>query len=343
MVEKILAILLGAAASAAGSQTTASIDMAIVHRQTSKTAILEIREADDLLMARCLNDHGLDQNEVALASIALEGTEVSLFQGPRRISIGKIISVETASDGLLPCTVQASAEFDRPLPITARGDVLWATNKKLPSTPREPVRSDVEEIARGVLPGSMSKACLDQRTVVRRGTSKGTYVGFTCREGNSGEQPVSESSQGSFSGMKNVYSALVFIPKPGSSARGAQPESAQPKIVLTEEGSYGTLSLVDVLDPKKSDGKHELVMRREWDEHHLNRLELWVDNGNFAQPAGSESQAADMMFLLSEDAATGFLDDFIDTSDEGIGGLHYPHPSGRPSGTSGIRSGGTSI
>lgn len=271
-------LMLSAALAAApsGSRAPASIDIAWVQRRSQRSATLVLREADSRLMARCFDPEGLDPDEVERTSEAMTGTEVSLFLGPRRIARGEITGVETAADPLLPCAVTVLADFDRPLPILARGDVLWATNRALGSTPREPVRPEVVERARAALPEKLNQACLSQKSVARRGTKRGTYVGFTC--------PMDSA----------VSSAVVFVPKSG------QPDAA-PRLVLTEAGDYGTLSLVEVLDPRSEKG-HRLVMLREWDEIELRRLEIWDDDGTSARTAASEALAEDMMFLAGEDA-----------------------------------------
>lgn len=264
------------AAAPSGTPQPAPIHIAWVERRSQRTADLILREADSRLMARCFDPEGLDPSDVDLASEALTGTEVSLFLGPRQIARGKITGVETTADPLLPCAVAVSAAFDRPLPILSRGDVLWATNRPAGSSPREPVRPEVVERARAALPERLNQACLAQKSVARRGTKRGTYVGFSC--------PLDGA----------VSSALVFVPKSGQS------ETA-PRLVLTEPGDYGTLSLVEVLDPRSETG-HRLVMLREWEEIGLRRLEIWDDGGVTARPAASEALAEDMMFLAGEDA-----------------------------------------
>ena len=284
------------------------IELAVAHRRAGRQAALELRLADKSLMARCFDDEGLPDDEVELASLSMMGTEIFLFQGPRQIARGQIETVETSADSLLPCAVMAVANFDRPLPITAKGDILWATNQKLPSSPRETFRTDVEETARLALPPKMAEACLSQRTVARRGTVGGTYVGFVC-------VPEAESPQN----PQPPLSALVFIPKPSSGGSG----NSSPRLVLEEHGEYGSLTLVDVLNPRRKDGHHRLAMLREWtrpgEVKALRRIEIWEDDGARALPSPSENPASDMMFLLSEEARRGGLSfDPEGTSDSGL-------------------------
>lgn len=266
-------------ASFTSAEVPAPIHVAWVNRLTSKTAALVLREADSRLMARCFDSEGLDSEDVEAASLALVGTSIDLFQGPRRISQGRVLSVQIDADSLLPCAVEVIAKFDRPLPLIAKGDVLWATNQPHPSSPRESVRQEVAEIARGALPSEMADLCLEQRQVTRRGVKSGTYVGFTCAE----------------SVGKNIRSALVFVPRPTATGTG------QPRLVMTEDGNFGELSLVEVLNPKSAKS-YRLVLRREWHRpgFELNRLELWEDDGQRAQAASSEALASDMLFLRDE-------------------------------------------
>jgi hypothetical protein len=257
----------------AAAPAVPSIDLAFAERRGPRTADLLLREADARLMALCFDPVGLAPEAIEHAQKRAIGQPIWLYQGPRRIARGSIESLEASPDPALACAVVARASFDRPLPLIARGDVLWATTKSLDSSPRESVSLDVVERARRSLPAELAEACLDHRQAnARRGTRLGTYVGFVCAPG---EAPIS---------------TVVFVPKKGA-----------PRVLFVERGDYGTLRLVDVLDPGRTD-RHRLVMSREWSLMGARRFELWEDDGTSASPAASEALFSDMMFLIAEEA-----------------------------------------
>lgn len=255
-----------------------TIDLALAERRGARAADLVLRAADPRLMALCFDPEGFAPEETLRAQRAAIGQVVWLYQGPRRIARGRLDSLGVRADPVLACAVVAKASFDRPLPLIGRGDVLWATTRILDTSPREPVGQDVIERARKVLPADLAAACLDRQAVTRRGTRAGTYVGFIClHEGR-------------------PHSAIAFVPKKGA-----------PRVSLMERGEYGTLSLIEVLNPRQAE-KHRLVLSRDWPVLESRRLELWEDDGTSAFPAAAEALFGDMMFLLAEQARTGGLD-----------------------------------
>lgn len=262
--------LIGTLVVSAVTPAVPTIDLAFVERRGSHRAELLIREADTRLMARCFDPMGQDAHEIERAQKAAIGQTIWLYQGPRRIARGRIDSLEVRADSALPCVVVATASFDRPLPLVARGDLLWATTRRFESHPREPVGQDVIERARKALPAGLATACLDRQAVVRRGTRSGIYVGFVCLRGGA---PIS---------------SVVFVPKKGD-----------PRVSLMEHGEYGALTLIEVLNPWRTD-RHRLILSREWPPLGARRLEVWEDDGFTARPATSESLFGDMMFLMAE-------------------------------------------
>lgn len=268
------------------------IDMAFAERRGARAAVLVLRAADPRLMAQCFDPVGFAPEEVDRARRAVLGQKVWLYQGPRRIARGHIESLGVRADPALACAVVAKASFERPLPLIGRGDVLWATTQVLDTSPREPVGQDVIERARQALPADLAEACLERQAITRRGTRAGTYVGFVClQEGT-------------------PHSAIAFVPKQGT-----------PRVSLVERGDYGTLWLIDVLNPRQGE-RHRLVMARDWPVLGQRRFELWEDDGIAAFPAASEALFGDMMFLLAEEARTRGPDALStdDSAGEGVAG-----------------------
>lgn len=268
------ALLAAILLSATALPPTPTIGVAFAERHGARAADLVLREADPRLMALCFDPLGLPPEDVERAQAAAIGQVVWLYQGPRRIARGRLESLGVRADPALPCAVVARAVFERPLPLVGRGDVLWATTRSLDSSPREAVGQDVIERARQALPADLAAACFDRQEVTRRGTRSGTYVGFICPQ----------------DGLS--HSALAFVPKKGEA-----------RLALWERGEYGTLSLIEVLNPRQGE-RHRLVLARAWPPlGTARRLELWEDDGRSAAfPAASEALIGDMMFLLAEEA-----------------------------------------
>ncbi len=231
------------------------IEWALAQRTGPNTATLSLILADRRLQAVCFDPDGLDPAQTERAKAAILEQTLWLYLGPRRISQGRIESLESAPSASGPCAVSARAHFDDPLPLLAPGDVLWASTLKSESEPRGPLVPSAVDRALQALPPHLEPCFKAPSAAVARGTEGGTYVGL-----------VGEADGG-------AISALMLVPRDGPA-----------RLVALEPGR---VLLLDVLDPRGRRG-HTLAVTREVEGGR--RTELWRVLAAGVEKLGAEGE-----------------------------------------------------
>ncbi|MFN7133167.1 MAG: hypothetical protein ACK4N5_13900 [Myxococcales bacterium] len=185
---------------------------------------------------------GVEPSAIASRPVVRLHRELSVHVGPRFVGTARVTDVQAWEDAQGRCHLVATAAMEGRLPVLARGDVLWASAARLPSSAWHAPDRNALRAATAALQARVGPGCLREATATLRGSASGTFVGVVCGEAT----------------------AIVRVRKKG-----------EPDVVLLSSGSE-RLTLVDVLDPAVKK-ENLLVLARQGEDGR--RLELWQANG----------------------------------------------------------------